>query len=147
MGCWNYQIFCDDTACDALDDLISSDSPVLDIEQFLDAVIEVENYLEYDECHYGLVAAAIVDTAMNGIDWSLLTDITYEEDDPYPLLLDQLKTERKALEPLRDKAMHVLELATQTDSELRELWEENEALYPLWLGNINKIKERLSTKK
>ncbi len=43
MGCWNYQIFCDDTSSDALDELVESESLITDLERFLDNAIALEN--------------------------------------------------------------------------------------------------------
>ena len=78
MGCWNYQLYCDDTAWDALDELLESEDLAADIERMLDEEIEsADEYLNYDICQYGI-----------------------------------------------------------SDSELRELWEENEELYPKWLNNL-----------
>ena len=73
MGCWDYMILCDDTALDALDELNSEN-----IEQFLDEAIN-SDYLDYDVCEYGLVAAAIVDVALNGINYDILTGYEDEE--------------------------------------------------------------------
>ena len=39
MGAWNYGIFDDDTACDALADLKASSDRFADMETYLDAVI------------------------------------------------------------------------------------------------------------
>lgn len=47
------------------------------------------------------------------------------------------------LSSLKESAIQVLELAVQDESELRELWEENEELYPKWLTNLETIKNRL----
>lgn len=142
MGCWNYQIFCDDTAMDALDELVNSENLLVDLEHFLDAAIALEeDYLEFDECQYGLVAASIVDSVLNGVDWSLLTDMIFDDDSDYALLLQKAKNNN--LDVLRNKAITVIQLASKEDSELRELWEENVEIYPLWLQNLDTIKQRL----
>lgn len=142
MGCWNYQIFCDDTVWDALDELMESGSRLEDIEKYLDNVIGLEEeYIDYDECQYGLTAASIVDAVQNGIDWSLLSDTEYDEENEYIHLLQELK--EFDVRGFLPKAIKVIELVEGEDSELRELWEENENLYPKWVENLNKMKQRL----
>ncbi len=48
---------------------------------------------------------------------------------------------------LRNKAIKVIELVEKEDSELCELWKENQELYPKWLDNLETIKRRLCTEK
>ena len=55
MGCWNYQILCDDGALDAMDELLESEEVSADIARFLKDAMECEDdYLEYDVCEYGV---------------------------------------------------------------------------------------------
>lgn len=50
MGAWNYGVFDDDTAYDALIDLKGSSDIIADMEQYFDEVIQAE-YIGYDEAH------------------------------------------------------------------------------------------------
>ena len=56
MGAWNYGVFDDDIAYDALDDLRESLEIITDMEKYFDVVIEAK-YVEYDEGCYALVSA------------------------------------------------------------------------------------------
>lgn len=64
MGAWNYGVFDDDTAYDALIDLKGSSDIIADMEQYFDEVIQAE-YIGYDEAHYALVSAAVIDSVIN----------------------------------------------------------------------------------
>ncbi len=136
MGCWDYMIFCDDTALDALDEL-SSDN----IEQFLDEALN-EDYLDYDVCEYGLAAAAVVDAVLNGIDYDILTGF---EDEDMQRITDIIDT--SAAEKLRKKSIDVIGIVKSEKSELFELMTEDgtdNEFYINWANNLNKIIERLS---
>lgn len=142
MGCWNYQILCDDGALDAMDELLESEEVSADIARFLKDAMECEDdYLEYDVCEYGLVAAALVDISVNGVNWDVLNDTPYDEDEEYFHFFQ--KVMELDLSSLKDDAIKVLDLAVQDVSELRELWEENEDMFPKWLANLETIKKRL----
>ena len=136
MGCWDYMIFCDDTALDALDEL-SSDN----IEQFLDEALN-EDYLDYDVCEYGLAAAAVIDAVLNGIDYDILTGF---EDEDMQRITDIIDT--SAAEKLRKKSIDVIGIVKSEKSELFELMTEDgtdNEFYINWANNLNKIIERLS---
>ena len=51
MGAWNYGVFDDDTAYDALIDLKGSSDIIADMERYFDEVIQAE-YIGYDEEDY-----------------------------------------------------------------------------------------------
>ena len=74
MGAWNYGVFDDDTACDALTDLKASSDIIADIEKYFDDVIQAE-YVDYDEAQYALASAAVIDSVIN--------DISYMYDDSF----------------------------------------------------------------
>lgn len=137
MGAWGYRIFQDDTSLDALNELLKSENVSADIERFLNGVISSGGeYMDYDICLYAMTAAAVIDGALNGVDFSLLT----EEDggiDGFKRLCGGDYSH------LREKAALALELICGDNSETAELWEENEELFPLWKENIDKIRARL----
>ena len=70
MGAWNYGVFDDDTAYDALIDLKNSSDIIADMERYFDEVIQAE-YIGYDEAHYALVSAAVIDSVINGFVYRL----------------------------------------------------------------------------
>lgn len=66
MGAWEYGVFDDDTAYDALEDLKASSEIIADLERYFDEVIQAE-YVGYDEGQYALVSAAVIDSIVNDI--------------------------------------------------------------------------------
>lgn len=141
MGCWSYQLLCDDVSLDVLEELAESEELVADLEGYLDEAIMAEDeYLEYDICQYALTAAAIIDAALNGIDWALLTQDGKEQPEFEEIIANAAQ---EGVGDLQEKASKVIDLAMKEDSELRELWEENEEYYQSWLDNLEEIKNRL----
>lgn len=141
MGCWSYQLLCDDVSLDVLEELAESQELVADLAGYLDeAIMSEDEYLEYDICQYALTAAAIVDAAINGIDWALLTEDGKEQAEFAEIIANAVEQD---VSDLQDKAGKVIDLAMKEDSELRELWEENEEFYQSWLDNLEEIKNRL----
>ncbi|MGN1031744.1 MAG: DUF4259 domain-containing protein [Butyricicoccaceae bacterium] len=137
MGCWGYQILCDDIALDAVSDLLESDEPEQSVADFLNGLIEDPG--EYDAEQYALVAAASVDATLNGMDSTIWDECDDNEDlEALAELLNRLQ-----LSPLRRQAVIALKLILSENSELRQLWEENGELYPLWEKNVSSMLSRL----
>lgn len=148
MGCWDYRILCDDGALDAFDELEESENLAKDIESMLDDVIAKRDSLEYDVCEYGLVAAALVAVSVGNADWGQLSDFPLETDEQlehynktYAPLLDRVKS--TDLSRLKEKAAEAFRIVKSGESELYELWEENEEMFPKWIENIDKLIETL----
>ena len=78
MGAWDYGVFDDDTAYDALDDLKESANIVIDMEKYFNEVIKTD-YVDYDKGHYALVSAAVIDSVINGT--------SYRCDDSYKMCI------------------------------------------------------------
>lgn len=134
MGAWNYGVFDDDTAYDALDDLRASANITSDMGRYFDEVIEAE-YVGYDEGHYALVSAALIDSVLN--------DTPYRcDDEDYSEWAKTLKGVDFA--PLKSKAVRAIDAVLSDHSELRDLWEENDQLYDAWKEDKRAIQERLS---
>lgn len=133
MGAWNYTVFDDDTAYDVLEDLKTSTEIVADMEKYFNEVIQAE-YVGYDEGHYALVSAAVIDSVINDIPHRC------DEEDYF-----EWTKSLKALDftPLKQKAVKAIEAVISDSSELKELWEENEDLYKLWREDKVSIQERL----
>lgn len=140
MGAWDYQILCSDTALDAMDELLESSEPLADIERFLDEAISCGGYIDADVGEYALAAAAVVNAKCSGIDITVLDNDDRGEDDEYLTFIRELSD----CGALREKACKAVALVLSEESELRELWEENEELYEKWFANTEKIKNRLS---
>lgn len=132
MGAWDYGVFDDDTAYDALDDLKAAKNIMSDMEKYFDEVIKTD-YVDYDKCHYALVSAAIIDSTINGT--------SYRCDDSYTEWISTLK--ELDVNPLKEKAIQAIDSVLSDRSELKELWEENEELYTSWQDDKRKIQKRL----
>lgn len=133
MGAWNYGVFDDDTAYDALDDLRASSKIIADMEKYFDEVIQAE-YVGYDEAHYALVSAAVIDSVINDIHHRC------DEDDYFEWIISLKHLD---FSKLKQKAVKSIDAVLSDNSELRELWEENEELYGAWRDDKFSIQERL----
>ena len=133
MGAWNYGVFDDDTAYDALDDLIESSKIISDMEKYFDAVIGAE-YVDYDDGHYALVSAAVIDSVLNDTQYSC-------DDEDYFKWIKTLQSFDFA--PLKQKAIDAIDAVLSDSSEIKELWEENEELYSAWREDKISMRERL----
>lgn len=133
MGAWNYGVFDDDTAYDALEDLMISQDIVKDMERYFDDVI-ASKYIEYDDGQYAIVSAAIIDTILNGTEQRC-------DDVEYIFWLESIKNLN--VSPLKQKAVKALEAVLSDHSELKELWEDNEELYSSWREDKLSIIKRL----
>lgn len=133
MGAWDFTVFDDDTAYDALDDLRNTGTLLLDMERYFDTVLEDE-YIDYDKGVYALVCAAVIDSAFNQTkyrcDWEEYFSWTQEQKELDFLLI-------------LDKAIEAIHKVIGPSSELQELWEQNESLFDSWVEDKVAIIERL----
>jgi len=134
MGAWDTGIFDDDTAYDVLASFSLAD-PLEQINEWYDNVAD-SDYLEYTDCHCLLVSGAVIDAALNGT--------IYRCDDAETLATVVDVVKQKDLDALKSAAVSNLHRVLGDSSELRELWEENDELYPVWRQNIEAMIERLS---
>jgi hypothetical protein len=133
MGTWGTGIFEDDSACDFVDDIMADADPLSTIEDKLLRAAESE-YLEADLGTEAVVSAALIDVLLNG------THYHYGEGSI--LSWAQSNQHLNALE-LRAHAVKALQAVLTDNSELNELWHENEEEYPNWRQNIVELMERL----
>lgn len=133
MGAWNYGVFDDDIAYDALDDLRESLEIITDMEKYFDVVIGAE-YVEYDEGCYALVSAAVIDGVFNEKQYRC-------DDEDYFEWVKTLKS--FDFTPLKQKAIAAIDAVLSDSSEIKELWEENKELYSAWREDKISIRERL----
>lgn len=133
MGAWNCGIFDDDSAYDFVSEIEAAEKPRELFETAFAAAMSTD-YLEYDACYAVMVSAACIDSILNGTkyrsDDEAMADFVDKHQD---IKVDDLTADAvKALQKVLDK-----------DSELNELWSENEELYPKWKENIEQLIERL----
>ncbi len=136
MGAWDYAVYDDDTAYDVLEDLRASADIITEMEKYFDEVIESE-YVEYDEGHYALVSATVMDSVINGTPHRC-------DDDDYLKWIKALSN--IDFSSLKEKAVKAIDMVLSSNSELKELWEENEELYTSWREDKLAIQKRLFSK-
>lgn len=136
MGAWNVGIFDDDTAHDCLDEVIATE-PIDYFEKSFKFAIEA-SYLEYNDCHRVTVSSAIIDMILNKTQYEIIHNSW-----------EKWINNHKDLKPylIIDLAIQALEKVISEDSELNELWSENEVDYPKWKKNIELLILRLKNKK
>jgi hypothetical protein len=132
MGAWGMGVFDDDTSCDLLYEAMETDalSFIKKAQNHKDA-----EYLEYDECHEVIVAASIMDYILNGTKYNHNTD-GYDE--------WLSKQGKEGIEDLKSDISESLRRVLSEESELNELWLENEEDYPTWKVNIESILSNLN---
>jgi hypothetical protein len=145
MGAWGYGIFDDDTAYDVMDELKRCADVTAYLERAFDTAADAD-YLEYDEGISALVCGAVLDSVVNGTGYRFdgFNDGDNEKvsgEEQYLAWIGSLQGVNGA--GLKAKAAAALRRVTQEGSELKELWSQNEALYPKWKTGIERIAERL----
>lgn len=140
MGAWSHRIFDDDVTLDCLCELAESDDIIEDMKGFMSEALEAaDDYLDYDAGAYGIVSACVIDAKLNGLEMELLS----ESDDLEELTAILEKLDGQDVSELRRTAADVVKAVMAENSELRELWEENEECYPLVINIYNKLVQRL----
>lgn len=133
MGAWGHDSFDNDDAGDWVYELEeSSDMSVID--DALNAVTgNAEEYIEAPECSMAIAASEVVAALHGNASESLPENVKeWINGKPKP---DKLITA---------KASRAIE-AVLTNSELKELWEENTEDYPKWVAVLNDLKSRIPT--
>jgi hypothetical protein len=135
MGAWGPGIFDDDAAYDFVEILQDTDDPVEVFSTAFETATGTD-YLEYDDGHAVTVSAAYMDAVLN--------NTSYEMEDDEALNFFKEKNKHLPLLSLKPLAVKALQRVLSDQSELHELWKENEELYPQWKQNIHSLIERLS---
>jgi hypothetical protein len=133
MGAWGMGVFDDDTSCDLLYDAMETNA-----NSFIEkaATHKDSEYLEYEECHEVIVSGSILDSILNGTEYSHQTE-------GYDDWLS--KQDKSGLSEYKGSIVSGLNLVLSDKSELNELWQENEEDYPVWRRNIENIISNLSS--
>ena len=133
MGAWNYSVFDDDTAYDALEDLKASSDIITDMQEYFEDVMQAE-YVGYDESNYALVSAAVIDSIINNTNYEC-------DDEDYSEWINSLS--QYDFTSLKQMAVKAIDAVLSDNSELKELWEENPELYSSWREDKLSIRDRL----
>lgn len=139
MGAWDYGIFDDDTAYFFQEEIEAN--PKEFFQQSFQTAIDAD-YLEYDECQMVTVSAAYLDNYINETKYRTDCD---EDNDMGNVNLFRSLYQGPSLDNLRTIAVQALRIVIGEESELNELWAENEELYPKWKGSILALIARLES--
>ena len=141
MGAWGHKTFEDDSALDLIDEWTQEARPLEHLEQALSSALAAE-YLDFDGGQDVSVAAAIIEFALStdrGPEYEELA----EDQDGLDIWLETLSKDR--LRALVPSAVSALEKLVSPDSELAELWAENEVYGPQWIAHARQRQNRLRT--
>lgn len=134
MGAWGIQPFENDDAHNWLPDL---ESDGIDAIQAAFDETEDQDYLEAPEASAAVAAAAVLASILDG-----QLDMLHEDAWPF---VERLKSERSAAEKLKKQALKALRRVLGADSELKELWEEEDELSE-WRQTLHAIRDRIDKK-
>ena len=134
MGAWGPGIFDDDAAYDFVEIIQDTDDPIEIFKTSFETALEAD-YLEYDDAHAVTVSAAYMDAILNGT--------TYKSESEEGINSFREAKKDLPVQPLKPMAVSALEKVIGANSELNELWSQNEELYPSWQQNIRDLINRL----
>jgi len=137
MGAWGHGYFEDDAAFDFMADVEESDNPKEKLSEALKNAIELD-YLETDDGNAVIVAATYVDRQINGTMFS-----SPEQDEPLDVDTFPDRYPDQDFSDLKALAVRALAKVLGDNSELNELWAENEEDYPSWRQGIEQLLQRL----
>lgn len=138
MGTWGTGYFEDDSALDFMDSIEKSDDPKRMLAKAFDKAIR-SDYLESDEGTAVIVSAAYVDRHVNGTKFT-------PEDNGEPFAIDTFPDRHpdQNFIDLKAKAVSALARILGDNSEINELWAENDEDYSTWREGIQQLIARLS---
>lgn len=138
MGTWGTGYFEDDAALDFMNDIEQSSDPKRMLAKAFDSAIK-SDYIESDEGSAVIVAATYVDRQVNG------TKFTTESNDA-PLDVDTFPDRHpdQNFLDLKAKAVSALARILGDNSEINEVWAENDEEYSTWREGIQQLIGRLS---
>ena len=145
MGTWGYRIFEDDASCDWYDEFCQSGQNFDEIEEAIEDVIDIEDFLEHDLCCATLVSAEIFCAAYKkaSIDFP---DEEYHKgedgDDDLPFIDFEKIRFNLTPEYLEKSIKAVNKIKKYSKSELRQLWEEADD-FDKWEKCLEDLMERL----
>jgi hypothetical protein len=137
MGAWGHGHFEDDSALDFMGDVEESSNPKKIIDGAFDTALSAE-YIDADDGNAVIVAATYIDRQLNG------TKFSYD-DQREPLDVDTFPERHPDIDfsDLKKKSVLALKRILTEDSELNELWRENEEDYPSWRQGVEQLIHRL----
>jgi hypothetical protein len=134
MGAWAIGIFDNDDASDWLSELANANSPDF-LSGAIDAVTSMGDYLESPEGSRLLCVCEVI-AAIGGQPATNLPDVVFQWTKDHETL------DIAALIPI---ALQAIDRVLGPNSELNQLWQENESEYPLWRETVLSVRDRLRT--
>lgn len=137
MGSWNYGIFDDDTAYDFTEDIKSN--PIDFFKKSFQTALDSEK-IDIDDCHAVTVSAAYIDSLLHGTVYRTDNEDVKDEGN-----VNNFKTLHPNLDvaPLKPLALEALKKVLSDASELKDVWIQNEELYPKWKQSLEELIARL----
>ena len=136
MGAWGAGILEDDTALDFIEEqLIPQRDPRAVMKEAFEAALAAE-YVDYDMGHAVLVSAAAIRAALSG------RELEEDEQEEWTQWREGLST--LDFSPLRPMAAQACLRVCAEESELCELWSENEELFPEWKAGVASLAATVS---
>ncbi len=138
MGTWGTGYFEDDSALDFMQDIEDSKNPKQKIKEALQTALMSE-YLEGDDGTAVIISATYIDAQLNRTKFG-------SEDREEPLSVDtfSIRNPNVIFSDLKADAIAALKKVISDNSELNELWEENDEDYPEWKAGVEKLISSLS---
>jgi hypothetical protein len=134
VGAWGFRTFEDDTTCDWIWELTDASEPLLFLKESL-RIDGSEDYLEYDQGASLLAASETVYALAFGL----------REDPPEDFQTWVASNGSLEVSNLFPHCIEGLRRLTSQNSELNELWAENDELYPKWKANIQQMVDAFSS--
>lgn len=134
MGAWDFGVFDDDSALDLVSELFDENNLVDFFRKTIVTSLE-SDYLDYDDGIAVAVCGAILDAIKNHTTYSHYFDVDSEKegDVQFREWIESIPTyEQELLLKQSDDIKKALTLFVSNQSELYDLWSENEELFPKW---------------
>ena len=138
MGTWGTGFFDDDGALDFMADIEESRDPKRVIEKAFDTAIK-SDYIESHEGIAVIVSAAYVDRQLSGTRFSTPNQNVVLPIDSFPN-----RNPGQNFSDLKIKAAAALAKILEENSEINELWAENDDEYPIWRSGVQQLIDRLN---
>jgi hypothetical protein len=138
MGAWGHGYFQNDSALDFVSDVEYSKNPKELFKHVFDRTIKYD-YLDSDMGCEVIVASTYIDSQINGTKFS-----SPDREEPFEVDTFPERNPNVDFTDLKENAIEALKKVLDKNSELNELWADNEEDYPIWRQGVEQLIRRLS---
>lgn len=138
MGAWGHGYFQNDSTLDFVSDVEYSDNPKGLFKNAFDRAIKSE-YLDSDIGCEVIVSSTYLDSQINGTKFS-----SPDREEPFVVYTFPERNPNVDFTDLKESAVEALKKVIDENSELNELWVDNEEDYPIWRQGVEQLIGRLS---